>query len=266
MHDFRRPHKVQGRESFRLIDPSFQFVLIFLAGGLVGILSVIVGGGMFFSIPFLQWLFPGAPTGVIVGNLKAGSFFRGIGSTWSTFREIDFAQNLKISASAFVGTVVGASIIADISPNWLFPAIVFAGALSLAAPKIAQWISHRHFHVASLLTGFYAGILGAGIGILLIALLRLKYPEDADIAHVKIQARFVEWVLVIVAVITHAVHGNLVAAIWIPWSLGSLLGGFAGGSGLKKLVHLSGRTQKIVLYITIALAIAITAYNSFLRD
>src|SRR4029453_15614409 len=60
---------------------TWQTALILVGGFVVGIFSVIVGGGFFVSIPLLQFLFPSVSYGTILGNLKVGSFFRGIGST-----------------------------------------------------------------------------------------------------------------------------------------------------------------------------------------
>ncbi|NBX66433.1 MAG: hypothetical protein EBQ96_05500 [Proteobacteria bacterium] len=115
-------------------------------------------------------------------------------------------------------------------------------------------VSPKSFHAVSFATGVYAGVFGAGIGILLVALLRLKYPEDLQIAFVKIQARFVEFLLVLTAVAMHFLHGNLVAAIWIPWSVGALIGGYVGGIVLKKLGTMSPQVQKALLYASFVLA------------
>jgi hypothetical protein len=91
----------------------------------------------------------------------------------------------------------------------------------LLAPWLAKRITKGSFQAASLATGAYAGFLGAGIGIILVALLRLKHPAVERIAHVKIQARFIEWLIGIVAVIAHYFHGNLILALWLVWSVTS---------------------------------------------
>ncbi len=232
-----------------------ELLFLFLGGFFIGIFSVIIGGGMFFSVPFLQYLFPEVSFGVIIGNLKIGSFFRSIGSTYSTHGKIQYLKNLKIGTLAFLGTLVGTSLIAQLNQKWLFPAVVMAIFLAIIAPKIAKKINKKTFHIASFLVGIYAGIFGAGIGILLIALLRLKYPKNTDIAFVKIQARFLELLLVISAVIIHIYYQNLISSIWIPWSFGALFGGLIGGSLLKKIGYLSGNLQKIILYIAFSFAL-----------
>ena len=238
-------------------------LLLTLAGLAIGVFSVVVGGGLFVSIPLLQALCPAAPVGALVGNLKVGSFFRSLGSTLSTHKQIDYLQTLKLAPIAFLGTIAGASLIADLNQKWLLPAITFAIIFTLLAPRLAPKITNKTFLLATFLAGIYAGILGAGIGVILVALLRLKHPKDTDIAFVKIQARFFEFLLLITAVATHFFNHNLLASLWIPLSLGGLLGGFCGGLLLKKVGELHGNMQKYILYAAFAVDLAVAGYKFF---
>jgi len=233
-----------------------ETALLLVGGFVVGIFSVIIGGGFFISIPLLQFLFPSVSYGAIVGNLKVGSFFRGIGSTITNRKEIDWLGNLLWSVPLVIGTVLGVMVIAHLHQRWLLPAIIAAIALSELAPWLAKHITKGSFQAASLATGAYAGFLGAGIGIILVALFRLKHPAVERIAHVKIQARFIEWLICIVAVIAHYFHGNLILALWLVWSVGSFAGGLVGGVLLEKLGAMSGKMQKSVLRLAYLAAIA----------
>ena len=233
-----------------------QTALLLVGGFAVGIFSVIVGGGFFVSIPFFQFLFPSVSYGAIVGNLKVGSFFRGIGSTITNRKEIDWLGHLLWSVPLVIGTVLGVMVIAHLDQRWMLPAIVAAITLSELAPWLATRITKGSFQAASLATGVYAGFLGAGIGIILVALFRLQHPEVDRIAHVKIQARFIEWLIGIVAVIAHFFHGNLILALWLVWSVGSFVGGLAGGILLAKLGAMPGNIQKSVLRLAYLVAIA----------
>ena len=238
------------------------FILLLFGGFFIGVISVVIGGGHFFSVPFMQYLYPSVSFGTILGNIKVSSFVRGIGSTFATKHMIEWRRDLSVGAIAIVGSVIGASIIANIDQHWLVVAVVFAIVLSESAPYLATKITPRIFHVASFLTGIYAGFFGAGIGILLIALLRLKHPVDTDIALVKVQARFVEMFLTVGAVMAHWYHGNLISSIWIPLSIGTLIGGIVGGLVLNKLSKLSGKIQSFVLRAAYAVAflVALTAF------
>ena len=155
-----------------------------------------------------------------------------------------------------IGTVVGVMVIAHLHQHWMLPAIIAAIALSELAPWLAKRITKGSFQAASFATGAYAGFLGAGMGIILVALFRLQHPEVERIAHVKIQARFIEWLIGIVAVIAHFFHGNLILALWLVWSVGSFVGGLAGGILLAKLGAMPGNIQKSVLRLAYLVAIA----------
>ncbi len=239
---------------------SFGLVLV---GVFIGIFSVAVGGGLFVAIPFIQWLFPTATVGAVVGNIKVSSFFRSIGSTASTFKQIEFIQNFKLIPAALVGAVLGASAISHIDQKWLLPAIISAIAFTIYAPKLAPQITKKTFAVAAFITGVYAGVLGAGIGIMLVALMRLKYPQDREIAFVKIQARFVEFLITIMAVATHLFNGNLISSLWIPLSVGGIIGGYVGGVLLNKMGELSGALQKKILYAAFAVDLFVAGKKFF---
>src|SRR4029453_17037221 len=233
-----------------------ETALLLVGGFVVGIFSVIIGGGFFISIPLFQFLFPSVSYGAIVGNLKVGSFFRGIGSTITNRKEIDWLGEPLLSGPLVPGTGLGVMVIAKLHQRWMLPAILAAIAVSELAPWLAKGITKGSFRAASLATGAYAGFLGAGMGIILVALFRLQHPEDERIAHVQVQARFVEWLIGIVAVIAHYFHGNLILAVWFVWSVGSFAGGLAGGVFFEKLGAMPGKIQKIVLRLAYLVAIA----------
>src|SRR5262249_23276837 len=170
-----------------------ETALLIVGGFVVGIFSVIIGGGFFISIPLLQFLFPSVSYGAIVGDLKVGSFFRGICSTITNRKEIDWLGDLPLSVPPCLCTGLAVLVLAHLHQRWMLPAIIAAITLSEVAPWLAKRITKGSFWVASLVTGAYAGFLGAGIGIILVALFRLKHPAVEKIAHVKIQARFIEW-------------------------------------------------------------------------
>src|SRR3989344_3804303 len=224
-------------------------IVLMLAGGgfVIGVLSVIFGGGMFFSVPLMRVLFPGITFGAIVGNVKVGSLFRSIGSTFSTRHEIEYRRNIEVIVIAFAGTILGAFLISHLDQRWLLPAAFLAILVVEFAPRLSRLITARTFRVASFITGLYAGTFSAGLGIVLVALLRLKHPEDTSIAFVKVQARFVEFILAVAAVMTHWVAGNLIAAIWVPWAIGSIIGGVVGGMILRHMMQWSGAVQKGIL-------------------
>jgi uncharacterized membrane protein YfcA len=242
---------------------SLQFLGLIVAGMLIGVFAVIVGGAMFIAIPIVQSIFPNATVGAVVGNFKVGSFFRSIGSTAATWRQIEFKRNFQLMPGALVGAIIGASAISHIDQKWMLPAIIGAILFTIYAPRLAHKVTNKTFTAAAFLTGLYAGVLGAGIGVMLVALLRLKHPKDTELGLVKIQARFVEFIITIAAVVTHIVNGNLIAALWVPLSIGSLAGGVLGGYLLRKMGELSGKTQKYILYAAFSVDLFVATKKFF---
>src|SRR5262245_62898524 len=123
-------------------------------------------------MPLLHFPFPIVSYGAIIRFLEVGSFFRGIGSTITDRKEIDWLGNFLWSVPLVIGTVLGVMVIAHLHQRWMLPAIITAIALSELAPWLAKYITKGSFQAASLATGAYAGFLGAGIGIILVALFR----------------------------------------------------------------------------------------------
>ncbi len=242
---------------------TLQSIGLIAAGAIIGIFAVVVGGAMFISIPVIQGLYPNITVGAVVGNFKVSSFFRSIGSTIATFRQIEFLQNFRLMPAAFIGTILGASAISHIDQRWMLPAIIGAILFTIYAPKLAPKVTTKTFAAATFLTGFYAGVLGAGIGVMLVALLRLKHPKDTEIGLVKIQARFVEFMITTTAVLTHILNGNLILSLWLPLSIGGLAGGFIGGFLLKKMGELSGTLQKRILYAAFAVDLIVATRKFF---
>ena len=141
--------------------------------------------------------------------------------------------------------------------------MILAIVVSETAPLIEKKINERTFSIASFLIGAYTGFLGAGTGILLVALFRITHPEDKDIAVAKVQARFSEFLLGITAVLVHWFHGNLHLEIWLPWSIGAFAGGMLGGLLLKRISGIPPHLQKIILRTSFALAFIVSAWTFF---
>src|SRR5262249_61951051 len=93
-----------------------ETALLLVGGFVVGIFSVIIGGGFFISIPLLQFLFPSVSYGAIVGNLKVGSFFRGICSTITKRKEIDWLGDLPLALSPRLWPVARVLVLAPLAP------------------------------------------------------------------------------------------------------------------------------------------------------
>lgn len=236
-------------------------LILVLGGCVVGIMGVVFGGGLFFAAPLMQWLFPAASFGTIIGNAKVGGLARSISSTIATWNEIKFKECLEVGVPAIMGTMLGALFVSHLSQSWLLPATILAVAVTEIAPKLTPYITKRTFFISALLTGVYAGVFGAGFGLLLVALLRIRHPKDEQISFAKIQSRFIEGAIFVVAVATHWIGGNLIAIIWVPWAIGQLIGGYIGALVLEYMSTLSGKIQKMTLYIAYVISIVTAAIH-----
>jgi len=225
-----------------------EYIILFGGGIIIGIIGVILGGAVFLAIPFFQTLFPSLNYSQTIGNIKVGSFTRGIASTISTWKQISFKESITFIVPFVAGSIIGAISITNLNQKYLFLAVILAIVLSEISPKIAKYINKKTRLIASILLGIYTGLIGAGISILLVALLRTLFPKDEDIVYVKIQARFVETTATIAAIITHVYYGQIIFPLWIAWATGSFIGGLLGGTILKKSIHINPRHQRKYLY------------------
>jgi uncharacterized membrane protein YfcA len=237
-----------------------EYQILFGAGIIVGIIGVIFGGSMFLSIPIFQQLFPGMAYGHIVGNIKVGSLSRGIASSLKTWKKINPKDALSIAIPFIVASIIGTATIAKLDQSFLIYGVITAILFSEISPHISHLVNKRSRILFSVIAGLYNGLIGAGIGILLVAILRTIFPKNEEIIFVKIQARFIEMLAGITVVIAHIYYGNILFPVWLVWALGSLIGGIVGGSILKKTINIKPNIQRaylITVYIIALLPFAI---------
>jgi uncharacterized membrane protein YfcA len=230
-------------------------LILFSLGLLVAIVGVVLGGAAFLAIPIFQVFFPGFTYGDIMGNMRVGSFARGLASTWSTRKHIHFKEVVSILIPFSLSAIVGVMAIAKLDQSYLFYAVILAIFVSELSPRIAHLITKKTRTVFSMILGLYFGFIGAGSGILIFGLLRTMYPEKKDIVHAKIQARFIELMGVIMLLVVHFYNGNLKIEAWLPWALGSLVGGYIGGYILKHFKKTKAKTQHVYLYVVYFVAL-----------
>ncbi|MFC1616043.1 TSUP family transporter [Patescibacteria group bacterium] len=232
-----------------------EYIVILIGGFIIGIIGVIFGGSMFLSLPFWQTMFPTISYGQVVGNIKVGSFFRGFASTLSTWKKINLKQNLIIIIPFVVSSIIGTMAIAKLDQNFLIYGVVGAIILSEISPKLAHLVNNKTRIIFAILLGLYTGFIGAGISILLVALLRTIFPKNNQIVFVKIQARFIETTASLFVIMAHIYYGNIIFPLWLLWAGGMFAGGYLGGHILKKTLHISEKAQRIYLIIVYLIAL-----------
>lgn len=242
-------------------------------GFATGVWGIIIGGSFFFILPILQLQY-GLNVGESIGTAKLGSLTRTIALVMKTHKEISWKivapMGFVIMAGSFVG-VMGINKVLDYAgPVLLFAILVseFVGFRTKNLKKTAkeqealkkeegvilpfEQINQTNkdkfvFYAQIFLLGIYAGFIGAGAGILAVAILRTQYTDDSDIARIKIHARAVELFGIVVALIAHIYHGNVIWVFAIPHAIGAFAGGWTGTNYLKKMVSFSPKVQKGIL-------------------
>ena len=238
-------------------------------GVAIGVFGVLFGGSMFLSVPVFQVMFPGSASfGQIVGAIKVGSVTRGLFSSISTWRHINLVAMMAYWP-VLVGSVLGAMTVSHLSQAAAIPILVLAILVSANPKKLARLIqgAPRLKWLIALAVGMYAGFFGAGISILIFALVRVSegdaYTADNRIILANIQVRFLEFLTACVAVVGHIWAGSLTlsnSSMWMWWAVGMAMGGLIGGLLLNRFQTISGSAQRLLLFIAFAVAL-VTAFS-----
>lgn len=213
-------------------------LLLFGAGIIGGVINAIAGGATLITFPIM--LLAGLPP--VLANatnavaIAPGHWLAAVGDRQKLPR---LDQHLLWTLIiAFVAAMAGALLLLEL-PGETFmlpvPALIgLATALFALAPWIGRWTSHRHSPQVSkgalpalILSSLYGGFFGAGLGILLSAVLSLREPED--IRKVKVLKNLIAGTVSLAAVVVFIGHGAVLWKAALPMLAGALFGGYAGG-------------------------------------
>lgn len=209
---------------------------LLVAAGLVGgACNAVAGGGTFFTFPAL--LAAGVPP-VVANATSAISIWPGHATSLFGYRE-ELRRNagrLKSSAPAFVlGSLIGASLL-SITGNAIFRQLIpwlllVATILFALGPRLRSWLRRDSpgmlprpvIFATDLLVAIYGGYFGAGLGILLMAVLTLIGLSDVNEANAVKNA-----LATIVSSLAVAVFIATGIIAWGP-AFAVLVGAIAGG-------------------------------------
>jgi len=166
-------------------------VLLVVAGFLAGAVNAVAGGGSLISFPALLAVGYPSVTANITNQVAVLPGYVG-GSV--AYREELRGQGprvLALSVTSVVGAVVGAALLL-VSPAALFDAIVpylilLACAMLAAQPAISRRVSpprgrgktpSARLHLMQFAGSVYGGYFGAGLGIMLLAVLALSLADS----------------------------------------------------------------------------------------
>jgi len=231
-------------------------LFLLCAAGLAGALNSVAGGGSFVSFPAL--LFTGVPpvnanaTSTVAlwpGSVASASAYR------RQFSPDDRSQISEMAIISLVGGLVGALVLLH-TPQAAFmrlvPYLLFVATLIFALGKTINRALASHLAspggkarlaagtgLLQFLIAVYGGFFGAGIGILMLALLSLMGGRNVNSmnAYKNLLASCINGV----AVVTFAVAGAVKWPQATLMMLGSVAGGYGAGHYAQKvdprLVH-----------------------------
>lgn len=212
-------------------------LMLFGAGIVGGVINAIAGGATLITFPVM--LLAGLPP-VLANATNAVAIAPGhLLAAVADRHKMPPLDRYLLGALviAFCAAMIGALLLLAL-PGETFmlpvPALIgFATALFAFAPSIAKWAMHRHSRPvkgslpALILSAVYGGFFGAGLGILLSAVLSLREPED--IRKVKVLKNLIAGSISLAAVVVFVAKGAVIWTAALPMLAGALFGGYAGG-------------------------------------
>ncbi len=232
-----------------------SLVWLFLAAIPVGMFAIIIGGAAVLSFAVFQTLFPGMALAAIVGNTELGSVLRNGSSLISLRKDVDYKRISSLLLALGTGAIIGALLIVDVTQIMIVPILALGFLVMEFSDRIARLITGRTYIVMTFLVGIYGGMFGAGVSLLLVSLIRIKYSVDADIYKTRADAIFLEISFAVLALMVFIYYGLIILPIALTWAAGAIIGGYLGGVLLKRTGRLSGSAQKNILRGAFAFAI-----------
>lgn len=250
------------------IPLALRLTVFLVAGVAAGISNGIAGGGTFIIFPaMLAMGIPALQANVSSTVSVVPSFVGGIRG----FRhELHVHRHLirSLMPSSLLGAGVGTVVLLTGSPatfRAVVPWLIGAGTVLFAmAPWISARLSHVHenhpgrrwaLHVGIFLVSVYGGYFGAGIGILLLAVLAVTLPFDVK----EIQGLRIVLSIVITsfAALIFLIRGHLAWQAVGMFMIGTLLGGWLGTMLVRRLSPSIVRVLVVAtgLFTTVRLAI-----------
>ncbi len=226
----------------------FESVLLFGGGVAIGAYSVVVGGGMYLSVPLLLYLAPGNAAS-LVGTIKAGSALRGAGMIGVSRHKLSFSRERAAQVgSALTGAVFGSLAFSSttVSEVWILPVMV-------ASILWSEFMRRRHFVkplplVLWFVVGLYAGVWGAGISLILLVAVMVGDPTSGK-ADATLEARTTEFFLSVVSALIFLAQGAVIESGLHLWVGGSFVGGMLGGWILLAVGEKNKASQEWLLWL-----------------
>ena len=241
-----------------VLTPLLRSLCVLLAGVGAGIANGIAGGGTFISFPTLLALgVPALAANVTTSVGVVPSYVGGIRGYHEELRG-QFPLLRSVFPSCLLGAVTGCTLLLAFPSSafkavipWLVGAGTVLFALSPLLTKRLAHIDHDHpARRASLVVGvflvaIYGGYFGAGLGILLLAVMATSLPYDMP--TLQGLRNVLSTVINLCAAAVFQVRGHLVWSDVACLMIGTLAGGVIGTSLLRRLTPTTVRVVVVTM-------------------
>jgi hypothetical protein len=236
----------------------WRLSILLLAGVAAGVANGVAGGGTFITFPTLLGL--GIPALQANISTSVGVVPSYLGSLRVFRRQLGPHMKLirSLTPSCVLGAAVGCTLLLNGSESTfrlVVPWLIGAGTVLFASsPFITKRLAHvDHDHPArkwSLFVGVfvisvYGGYFGAGLGILLLAVMALALP--LEIHELQGLRNALSLIINLSAAIIFVVHGHLAVQAVVMLLIGTLIGGWLGA---LLIVRLSPTVVRILVIVT----------------
>lgn len=235
-----------------------ELIALALAAASAGAVNAIGGGGQLITFPAL--IAVGYPAKVANYTSTVAVWPGTIGGSFAYREELrERSQRLlKLLPVSMAGALTGAGLLI-LTPQTAFAAVVpwliyFACALLAFQSRLSRLAAHRGLHgvdetstplalqVGIFVIAVYGGYFGAGIGILMLALIGILTPDTLH--HANAVKGMLALAMNFVALVAYALFAEVA---WLPaavMAVAAILGGYAG-------VRVARRVNPVVLRIGI---------------
>jgi hypothetical protein len=242
-----------------------RLLLVAIAALLAGAVNAVAGGGTLLSFPALLLLGFPALTANVTNTLGLLPGYAGGSFAYRAELNVQRERVRFLGPISVLGAVVGAILLTRTS-NHVFTAIVpwlilLACALLLAQPLVASRVSARRpeseqhrspvLAVAQFLSGVYGAFFGAGVSVMILAVLGLFIRDDLQ--RINALKGMLSLIINVVAAIYFAFFGPvswIAVLVMVPMSA---IGGFAGVAVARRLHPTVLRTVIVVCGVAFAL-------------
>lgn len=224
--------------------------------------NTITGGGSLITLPVLLTL--GIPLKQALAINMVALSIGGIGSVIGGLESLKKSskENFWVLVPTAIGAAIGATLLIATPLEYLetiVPILVLVATLALFIPQRNYQLKYRHFlyYLAVLGVSIYGGYFGAGMGVMLIAVLAIFNTSEL---HTLNSLKNLQQV--IINTISGAVLISSGLVLFVPTAMlviGGVIGGYTTGKYLEKL---SGANLR-ALIIAIGLILSVTLAARF---